>query len=135
MKILKIKSSLLVGLCALCTIFPTAKNSTLPQITRPYLGDYECKLATLGSQDLLENFSFISLELKPNNTFVLSYKEKDGEKKEETGKYSYDHEKQELSIELGKNGLIKRKFPLKNGELMVDFRIGTKLLVLKFEQK
>lgn len=135
MKNLKVKSSILVGLCSLCMALPLAKKSTLPEIARPYLGEYECILATLGSEEILSSYDYIKLELKPNGSFVLSYQMENGEKGEESGEYSYDENKQELRVRLGKNGIIKRNFPLQNGEIVAQVRIGLKMLTLKFEQK
>ncbi len=135
MKNFKVKSSILVGLCTLCTSLPLAKKSTLPEISRPYLGEYECILATLGSEDLLSSYDYIKLELKPNGTLIISYQMENGEKGEETGEYSYDENKEELKVRLGKNGIIKRNFPLQNGEILAQVRIGLKMLTLKFEQK
>lgn len=135
MKILRLKSSLLVGLCTLCMALPISKKSTLPEISRTYLGEYECITATLGSQDILSSYEYIKLELKPDNQYVLSYQMENGDQGEETGEYQYDAKKQTLCIRLGKNGIIKRKFPIQNGEIVAQIRIGLKTLVLRFEQK
>lgn len=134
MKSVKLKSSLLAGLTALLLFFPNLTNGSLKDITKPYLGEYECKSATLGEQEFLDEFSLIKLELKSDETFLLHYQPKDGAKKTETGKYKYDKDKQEICFSLDRNSALKRKFPLKKGIITIDFKLGTKQLIMKFEQ-
>jgi len=116
-------------------LFPTWKNSTLKDITKPYLGEYECKSAVLGKKDLLKNFSNIILTLREDNTFLLRYQEKKGKPREETGRYHYDAEKKCVRFFFdGKRG-FERDFPLENGDLNVALKMGAWTLSLRFEQK
>ena len=135
MKTIKLKTSILSALATLLFVFSAVKSHGLKDITKPYLGQYECKSATLGDKEYLESFSYIRLELKPDETFSLYYCPKDGKAKEEQGQYSYDPKTGELLLSIGRNDEIKRKFPLKEGELTVSLRLGGKTLVMKFEQK
>lgn len=135
MKSIKIKSSVVAGLAGLLLLFPNVKSGSLTEITKPYLGEYECKSATLGEKDCLDGFSYITLELKPKGIFLLSYKTKSGVKRTENGKYEYDEEKEELTLSLGETGEIKRKYALKKGVLCMDFSVGKQRLVMTFEQK
>ena len=135
MKRTTLKSSLLAGLISLLWLFPSLRESSLTDITKPHLGVYECTEATLNDNDYLGRFSYIHLELKTEEDFILYYKEKEGEKKQETGKYSYDREKETLTLIGGANGFFKREFPLKEGILTISVRIGEQNLSLKFEQK
>ena len=130
-----LKSSLLAGLISLLFLFPSLRESTLTDITMPHLGIYECTEAKLGDNDYLDRFSYIHLELKTGEDFVLYYQEKSGEKKQETGKYSYDREKGTLTLIGGANSFFKREFPLKEGVLTIAVRIGEQNLSLTFEQK
>lgn len=134
MKNVKLKSSLLAGITALLFFLPSGRGGALPDITRPYLGEYECKSARLGQKDLLDGFKYVKLELKADNTFLVSYKTENGESGKETGKYSYDREREEITLTIDKNRAYKRKFPLKKGVLTVDVAIGGQRLVLSFEQ-
>ena len=134
MKNAKLKSSFLAGLTTLLFFLPSGKGGTLPDITKPYLGEYECKRATLGEKDLLDGFQYVRLELKADDTFVVFYKTENGETGKETGKYSFNREREEITLTLDKNRAYKRKFPLKKGVLTVDVAIGAQRLVLSFEQ-
>ena len=135
MKRIKLKTSILSALAALLFVFPAVQSHGLKEITKPYLGQYECKSATLGDKEYLDGFSYIRLELKPDETFSLYYCPKEGKAKEEKGKYSYNAETGELLLSIGRNDEIKRKFPLQEGKLTVSLRLGGKTLVMKFEQK
>lgn len=133
MKKYTLKSSLLAGISALLLCFPNVKESTLNDITKPYLGEYECKSATLGETDYTEDFSYIKLELKPDETFVLHYCLKDGNKREERGKYTYDKDKSVLRFQ-SEIGDFEKEFPIQDGVILIQMRLGKKMLVMKFER-
>lgn len=135
MKKYVLKSSLCAGIVSL--LFALAPvNGSLKDITKPYLGEYECKSATLGKKELLDDFSYIRLELKADETFSLYYAFKGGEKKEATGRYQYDKEKKSITLVgegLG-NREFKKSFPLDKGKILITFTIGGKMLIMEFEQ-
>ena len=137
MKTIKLKSSILAGACALLTLFPalSANNGSLKEITKPYLGVYECKNAQLGEQDLLAEFSYLHLELKDGGEFILYCAEKNGNKIKTRGKYAYDEKTQMLTMQFIDGKCFKREFPLKKGKLVVSLPVGEKNLQLVFEQK
>lgn len=117
----------------MAAVFCGCEACSLKEITNPHLGIYECKQAELSGKDYLEYFDYIHLELKPEGEFLLHYREKDGESKEETGKYEYDRETGTLTI-LGK-GTFQREFSLKEGILTISVPLGAQTLTLTFEQK
>lgn len=129
---LKWLSSLFCSLLLACGL---SFQGSIKEISKPYLGEYECTQAQYGKQDLLQDFDYIVLELKSNETYELRYKPKDQEENKETGAYSFDFEKKELSLDIFQKNIFKRKFPLKNGEIFISFRLGLKQVLLKFEQK
>ena len=130
-----LKSSLLAGITALLLTFSGLREGTLTDITKPYLGEYECKSATLGNEEYVDEFSYIILELKADETFVLRYKTKNKMKGEEKGEYSYDKEKETITLTLGEKSQFKREFSLKKGTICIEFPVGAKLFVMRFEQK
>ena len=131
----RLKSSLLIGFLLLWSLFSGWKGSSLKDIARPYLGVYECESATLGERECLEDFSYIRLELLPENEFTLSYQLKMGKKGEEQGKYEYIKERKTLVLSLDCKEQFKREFPLEKGSFVVTLPVGTKTLVMKFTQK
>ncbi len=128
-----IKSSFLAGLISLLFSLSSVKDSTLPDIVKPYLGEYECKNVTFDGVNYLNGYDYIRLELKDDENFILSYAPKSGDKKTVEGKYSYDKESQTICFQTGEG--IKRKFPLEKGKIKVSFPIAQKMLVITFEQK
>ena len=136
MKTIKLKSSMLAGFMSMLLWFPWVgwKSSTLKDITKPYLGVYECREAKLDEKDYLQDFDYIRLELKSKNRFVLSYQAKGEKVKEEKGRYQYDKEEQTITFQADGMPFIKRKFPLKNGEVIITSLLGDKTLYIRFEQ-
>ena len=128
-----IKSSFLAGLISLLFSFSSIKDSTLPDIVKPYLGEYECKNVTFDGVDYLKDYRYIRLELKDEENFLLSYCPKDGDKKTVEGKYSYNKESQTICFQTGEG--IKRKFPLEKGKINISMSIAQKMLTITFEQK
>lgn len=122
------KSCILAGIAALVFFLP----ATLKEITKPYLGVYECKEAKLAGDDYLENFEKITLELKADGEFILLFQEKGGKERREKGKYTYDSERGVLTL-IGGN--MKREFPLKEGVLRFQLPLGGRWLSVVFEQK
>jgi hypothetical protein len=130
---IRLKTSALSIIGAILFCFSSQTNSSLPDITKPYLGEYECKNATLGERDYMSYFDDIRLELKSDETFSLRYQTIDGRKGEETGKYAYNPQTQTICLELQQG--VKRCFPLKKGILSISFQIGDKLLNAQFKQR
>ena len=131
----KLRSSILAGLASLLVLFPAWKNSSLKDITKPYLGVYECESATWGQREYLEEFSYIRLELLPKNVFKLYFELKAGKKGEERGKYEFDKERGVITLSLDGREEIKRDFPLEKGSIVFSLPIASKMLVMKFTQK
>ena len=115
--------------------FGTVKASTLPEITKPYLGCYECKSVTLGNKEYLDDFSDISLYLNKDETFVLYYCPKDRERHEQKGNYKYDAQTGTLTFYINGLGCIKRIATVEKGSFYISLPIGVKTLRLHFEQK
>ena len=131
---MKIQSALLSTMGALLFTF-AGKYDTLKDIAKPYLGEYQCKIATLGNEDYLQQFRTLVLELKSENEYELRYHLQNGYKGKDTGKYAYDPAKQTVRLSKGEKGEWKRDIPLKNGTISLTIPLGEKLLYLQFEQK
>ena len=132
---MNIQLSLLSALGALLFSFSSIKNTDLTDISKPYLGEYPCKIAKLGSEDYLSQFSELVLELKLNGEYELRYKLKNGMRGKDTGKYTYDKQKETLRITKGGKEEWKRDIPIKNGTISIAITLGEKLLYLQFQQK
>jgi hypothetical protein len=128
----KLKSSLAAGVVALLLSCSTVVKGELKDIAKPHLGVYECTEARMGDKEYLERFSYVHLELKADETFLLYYCEKEGEKHIQKGRYHYDKEKGVITLS---GGGMKREFPLSEGVLTIVIPLGAQTIHLKFEQK
>ncbi len=129
------KVLLLTLISSLLFPFSAYKDGSLKEITKPYLGEYECRLATLGDIDLTERFKSIVIDLGENNVFTLAVTDKTGKKHVETGKYAYDDKKRTLTFYGENNRFFERTFTLSEGKFFVTVPLGTKTARLMFEQK
>lgn len=135
MKKVTIKSVICAGIFALALAGSCCANTTLKDIAKPHTGEYECKSVLLGERDLLSSFEYIQLELKNDNTFTLRYKTKLGKTGEEKGTYTYDADKQTLSITQGEKGELKREIPIVKGKIFLSIPIGNRQFSVEFEKK
>ena len=129
------RSSVLAGVSALLFSVSSIKTGELTDITKPYLGIYECTQANLNEENLLERFDDLKLELKDKGEYLLYYKEKGGKRKKMKGKYHYDKDKETVILQLPYTRIIHREFPLEKGILVVSVPYGGKTLRLEFTQK
>ena len=123
------------ALAALLFSCANVKDSSLTDVTKPYLGEYHCSSATLGEKEYVDDFSFITLELAKDNAFILRYATKTGIKGEQKGEYVYDKASESVTFSIDGKAPIKKSFPLKDGKLQIDFRVGSKMFNVKLERK
>lgn len=127
---------LLTVLCALfvlCACEKVEDLGALPDLTKPYTGEYTLKKLTLGGEDYTEKFDSVKLNLGYDGEFKLSYKETEGQTGSYAGEYSVSTEREEITFS-SKAGLrtVQRTFPMKDGSILIDLTLGTKLLHAEF---
>lgn len=132
---IKLKSTLAAGAASLMLCFGNIKDSSLLDVTKVYLGEYECSYAQLGDKEYLEGFDFVTLELKANGTYLLAFREKEGKKHTETGEYEYDEKTKTLRFSPRDKSALKKEFPLVDGVLTISAQIGNQQLIVRFTQK
>ena len=135
MKKKTIKTLFFTAILAIVLCFSCCANTSLKEIAKPYLGEYQCKSATLGEKDMLSAFEYIKLELNPDNTFVIRYKTRLGQAGEEWGNYTYSPDTQSIRFFGGEKGELKRDFSLKEGKIDVSIPIADKQLHVQFARK
>ena len=134
------KSLLVVLLAAFCALFlfcaceKVEDMGTLPDISKPYVGEYMLERLMIGDRDMTEHFDEAKLSLTYDGKFKLTYQETDGQSGEYGGDYSVSTEREEITFS-SKAGLraVSRTFPIKNGAIFIDLRLGPKLLHAEFE--
>ncbi len=106
---------------------------TLGDLTRPYAGFYECEEIALGGEDMTEKFEKLSLELRHDGSYALSYRMTDGNEGGYTGSYSIDEEKGRITF-TGKQGTRSSSFsfPYEKGAIRMEYNLFGTLLHADF---
>ena len=130
-----LKSSILAGISTVIALLSGVKDVSIKDVEKPYLGEYICKEAKLGDEDLLEDFQYITLDLKADNSFVLFYRKKGEKGHEEKGEYLYDAKRKVLVLQGASRKALNVELPLEKGQFVVIARVGRKTLRVTFEQK
>ena len=107
----------------LLTACETEELGSLKDVSRPYAGLYQCEKITLGGRDMTEKFEKLSLELKQDGQFELSYRTAEG-----------NSEKNEITFS-AKQGTRQRSFsfPYEKGAVRIDYNLFGTLLHAEFK--
>lgn len=129
------RKSICAAITALCVLFFTGCDvndmSSLREISRPYVGEYNCEILTLGGEEMLHHFKYVKLNLSYKGEFTLSYCDKGGMKGEYAGTYSLGEDGITFTSQ---NGTVResRTFPYEKGVISVQIALGEKLLLAEF---
>ncbi len=125
--ILTILAAATVLLCA-CD---AEEMGPLKDVSRPYTGVYACETLTLGGKDMTEKFEKLTLELKQDGTFTLSYVTATGGEGSYGGRYAIDTEKGEITFSADRvRGAYT--FPYEKGVVRIDRNLYGYLLHAEF---
>lgn len=129
----KLFLSVLLIVLSSFTLLIGAKREGIDTITKPYLGEYYAEKMLMDGKDLMPKFAYMKLELKEDNTFLLTAKGKSGRKKQMKGEYSFDGEEGKIVLEKKSYFGVKRgKFLLKDGKIHILSRYGKHTLYMVF---
>lgn len=106
----------------------------LKDVSRPYLGTYECKYVMLGDKNLLDDMDYINFALLPKNIFKIEFRDKKGVKGLYRGHYTFSEKDGEITINeniFGKR--VSKTFSAENGVIQVNLIFGDSPLSIKFE--
>lgn len=132
MKKSKLKISLVIP-CALIA-FNLMNMSSLEDVSKPYVGVYECKYIMFGGENLLDKFDYVKFELLRNGVYKIEFKDKNNVKGVYRGHYEYDNSNNFITIDENVFGhKIKKSFTAEKGCVEVNVQYGDKLLAVKFE--
>lgn len=114
--------------------FKLDENSSIKDLTHPYINTYECTRATLGETDLLEEYEYFRIIVGENNDLKVLFKRKDGKAYEFSSKYTFDDTTHELTAEIGVLGYTyKQKTIIEKGRFTISMPILNKQLIMIFE--
>ncbi len=126
------KTILILGLSLLLLTGCDVKEmSSLKEISKPYTGEYRCETLLLGSTNLLQQYKYIKLNLKPDGDFLLSYRDTADREGEYGGEYTFKGDSVSFTA---KNGLLDetRSFPYEKGKIYIQLPFSGKLLIAEF---
>ena len=116
-------SLLLLGGCNV------SEMGSLPELSKPYVGVYECEELSLGGEEMLGKFEKIQLELEYKGDFTLSFLTLEGMEGEYEGEYEVSVADEELKLSMTSAGAEKSfYFRMEKGEILLDYNLGGKLL-------
>ncbi len=100
--------------------------TSLPELSRPYVGEYRCETLRWGDRDLLEEGD-LRLSLFYDGSFSLFLA--GGTPASLTGEYAVSPSGEEITF-FAKGD--ERTFPVEEGDLLVRFPVAGKLLYARF---
>lgn len=116
--------------------FTIDENSSIKELTHPYLNTYECTRATLGETDLLEEYEYFRIILEEGDKLTVLLKRKNDIERKFASTYNYDDKTHELTAEIGVLGFTYRqKTIIDSGRFTISMPILNKQLVMIFEVK
>ena len=111
-----------------------SEMGSLPDLSKPYVGVYQCEKLTLGGEEMLEKFEKIQLELEYKGDFLLSFQTLEGLEGEYEGEYEVSIEDEEIKLSMTSAGAEKYFFfRMEKGEILFDYNLGGKLLHASFK--
>lgn len=135
--LLKIKIAATSALAAACVFLCSCTidtNSSLKELTDPYITRYECTYAACGDKEFLDEFDYIRITLTDKENMELSYRKKGDMPRMHSCRYSFNEKTGELTAEGGALGVkFKERVIIENGKFTISFPISGKELVLRFE--
>jgi len=116
-------------LCA----FTFRADSSVRELTKPYINTYECTDARLGEEDLLEKFDYIKITILDDEELEVSFKKKEGKKKAYVCGYTYDENTKVLCAEIGILGFrFRQQTKIEHGKFSLCMPILGKTLFMNF---
>ena len=114
--------------------FTIDEDSSIKELTHPYINTYECTRATLGDTNLLENYDYLRIIVGEKNQLKILYKRKGENCNEFNGTYKVNEKSNELTAEIGILGYnYKQKTIISDGRFTITLPILSKQLVMTFE--
>lgn len=135
---MKKKYSLIFLALALSVLFLCAftfdKNSSLKDLTHPYINTYECTAARLGNENLLEQYEYFRITILDEKQLEISFKPKRfGKKRVYKCPYKFDNKTKELSAEVGILGYrFKQTTKITDGKFTISMPVFGKPLLMNF---
>lgn len=123
--------------CIMLCAFTFDKDSSLKDLTHPYINTYECTAARLGNENLLEQYEYFRITFLDEKQLEVSFKRKKfGKKHVYLCNYQYDEKTSEFSAEIGLLGYrFRQKTKITDGKFTISMPVLGKPLLMNFAVK
>lgn len=101
----------------------------LEDLSKPYLGVYECESMLLSGQDCSACLDYLRLELEDGGICTLSYRTETGREGSLTFPYTLDMGRSVFTIRYQN---VARSYPYADGSILIDENFGGTLLHAEF---
>ena len=113
--------------------FTLDTKSSVKTLTKPYITTYECNVARLGNEDLLEKYDYLKITFLDDKKLEVSWKRKNGKRRSYECEYFYNDEKGTVEAELGILGFkFRQETKIENGRFTLSMPILGKPLIMIF---
>ena len=110
-----------------------SEMSSLKDISRPYAGEYKCRKLQLGSEDVLEQFEYVKLNLAYGGAFILYWRDLNGGENAYEGEYKLSVENSTVTLSSEAGGKdVTYVFPYTEGKVTMELLFNEKLLYAEF---
>ncbi len=134
MRNLFLAAAVLASVCPLPSCQPE-KMSTLADVSKPYLGVYECEKLRLGELNVLKDFEYLRISLGYGGACALSYRTASGREEELFGTYVADMVRPEITFTYSANqNSVAKTYRLEDGAIYVRENLGGVLLYGEFRR-
>lgn len=126
---------MLSALCLPLCGFTFDADSSLKELTLPYINTYECVSATLGERDLLEGMEYIRITFENDRQLEMCYKPVDGELHRYVCDYTCDQDGT-FTAEIGLLGYtFRQSAKIEGGKFTICMPVLSRPLIMIFEVK
>lgn len=120
--------------CALFCSCTTDAESSLKELTHPYIARYECTMLNYGGVEMYDRFDYIRITLEDRDEMLAEYKLKGGKPHEYRCGYTYDQKTGEFYADCGAAGFMpKQPIIIENGSFTISFPVAGRQLTMRFE--
>ncbi len=120
------------ALCAGCEGGTVSEMSSLPELSRPYVGEYRCETLTLAGEDMLSSFEYVRLILSYEGEATLFWRTAEGCEGEYSLQYEADPDGGRIAFIPRGRGAAARTFPLEKGNVRLGLNLGGRYLYAQF---
>ena len=124
----------IIALCAPLCACSISADSSLKELTDPYITRYECTRAEWGGQNFLDGYDYVRITLLDRENMELSYKKTGEDAHSYRCAYEYDDKTGELKAGADAPGIeFTEEIKIENGKFTISLPLLGRELIMQFE--